>query len=108
LPSIKFSTFIFRKCRCGDQGDEENAWYAPGKRALPAKRGMVTLTLLTNIRRRNRDSQWERVAYVQLPHAVAYIVLSARDEASYRKDLAALRQAENLHLLEPKNGAKLH
>ncbi len=35
-------------------------------------------------------SQWERVAYVQLPRAVAYIVLSSRDEASYRKDSGAL------------------
>ena len=35
-------------------------------------------------------SQWERVAYVQLPHAVAYIVLSSRDKASYQKDSGAL------------------
>jgi hypothetical protein len=35
-------------------------------------------------------SQWERVAYVQLPKAVAYIVFSARDEASYRKNFPAL------------------
>jgi tetratricopeptide (TPR) repeat protein len=38
-------------------------------------------------------SQWERVAYVQLPHAVAYIVLSSRDQASYRKDAPALTEA---------------
>jgi hypothetical protein len=38
------------------------------------------------------DSQWERVAYVQLPRAVAYIVLSSRDEASYRKDSGALQE----------------
>ena len=38
-------------------------------------------------------SQWERVAYVQLPHAVAYIVLSSRDQASYRKDALALTEA---------------
>ena len=37
-------------------------------------------------------SQWERVAYVQLPHAVAYIVLSSRDHASYQKDSGALQQ----------------
>ena len=36
-------------------------------------------------------SQWERVAYVQLPKAVAYIVLSSRDEAGYRKDAGALK-----------------
>jgi hypothetical protein len=35
-------------------------------------------------------SQWERIAYNQLPKAVAYIVFSARDEASYRKNFPAL------------------
>jgi hypothetical protein len=38
-------------------------------------------------------AQWERVAYVQLPKAVAYVVLSSRDEASYRKDNPALQEA---------------
>jgi hypothetical protein len=38
-------------------------------------------------------SQWERVGYVQLPHAVAYIVLSSRDQSSYRKDAPALTEA---------------
>ncbi len=37
-------------------------------------------------------SQWERVAYIQLPRAVAYIVFSARDEASYRKNFPALNE----------------
>jgi hypothetical protein len=37
-------------------------------------------------------SQWERVAYIQLPKAVAYIVFSARDEATYRKDFSALNE----------------
>jgi len=36
--------------------------------------------------------QWERVAYIQLPKAVAYIVFSARDEASYRKNFPALKE----------------
>lgn len=35
-------------------------------------------------------SQWERVAYIQLPQAVAYIVLSSRERASYEKDAPAL------------------
>src|SRR5205809_7710822 len=35
-------------------------------------------------------SQWERVGYVQLPHAVAYIVPSSRDHASYNTDSGAL------------------
>jgi hypothetical protein len=48
-------------------------------------------------------SQWERVAYVQLPKAAAYIVLSSRDEASYRKDFRALREVlKSFHYLEPK------
>jgi hypothetical protein len=37
-------------------------------------------------------SQWEQVAYIQMPGAVAYIVLSARDESSFRKDAPALRE----------------
>ena len=37
-------------------------------------------------------SQWERVAYVQLPHAVAYIVLTSRDKSHYQKDCGALEQ----------------
>jgi hypothetical protein len=35
-------------------------------------------------------SQWERVAYIQLPGAVAYVVLSSRNEESYRRDNHAL------------------
>jgi hypothetical protein len=48
-------------------------------------------------------SQWERVAYVQLPKAVAYVVLSSRDEASYRKDSPALAEVLKTFIyLEPK------
>ena len=48
-------------------------------------------------------SQWERVGYVQLPHAVAYIVLSSRDKASYSKDAPALEKVlKTLVYLEPK------
>jgi len=49
-------------------------------------------------------SQWERVGYVQLPHAVAYIVLSSRDKASYQKDSGALEKVlKSLVYLEPKS-----
>ena len=49
-------------------------------------------------------SQWERVAYVQLPKAVAYIVLSSQDEANYRKDSGALQQVlKTFVYLEPKS-----
>ena len=54
-------------------------------------------------------SQWERVAYVQLPKAVAYIVLSSRDEASYRKDARALREVlQSFKYLEPKTETGAH
>jgi hypothetical protein len=48
-------------------------------------------------------SQWERVGYVQLPHGVAYIVLSSRDKASYEKDSGALEKVlKTLVYLKPK------
>jgi hypothetical protein len=49
-------------------------------------------------------SQWERVAYVQLPHAVAYIVLTSRDKSSYQKDCGALEEMlkGSFIYLEPK------
>ena len=54
-------------------------------------------------------SQWERVAYVQLPHAVAYIVLSSRDQANYRKDAPALQEVlKTFVYLEPKTDIKSH
>jgi hypothetical protein len=54
-------------------------------------------------------SQWERVAYVQLPRAVAYIVLSSRDEASYRKDSGALQEVlKTFRYLQPKVDTKPH
>jgi hypothetical protein len=54
-------------------------------------------------------SQWERVAYVQLPKAVAYIVLSSRDEPSYRKDSGALQELLKTFIyLEPKADTEAH
>ena len=54
-------------------------------------------------------SQWERVAYVQLPHAVAYIVLSSRDEARYRKDSPALQEVlKTFVYFEPKSVQEQH
>lgn len=48
-------------------------------------------------------SQSERIAYVQLPRAVAYIVFSARDEISYRKHAGALKEVlKSFAYLEPK------
>jgi hypothetical protein len=52
-------------------------------------------------------SQWERVAYVQLPRAVAYIVLSSQGETSYHKDAPALEKVlKTLVYLEPKADTK--
>src|SRR6266481_4255261 len=49
-------------------------------------------------------SQWARVGYVQLPQGVAFIVLSSRDQASYRKDSGALEKVlKTLVYLEPKS-----
>ena len=54
-------------------------------------------------------SQWERVAYVQLPKAVAYIVLSSRDKTSYQKDSSALQEALKTFIyLEPKSDQQQH
>jgi hypothetical protein len=44
-------------------------------------------------------SQWERVAHVQLPYVVAYIVLSSRDHASYQKDSGALQDVLKTFIL---------
>ena len=49
-------------------------------------------------------SQWERVAYVQLPQGVGYIVLTSRDRASYQKDSGALEKVlQTLVYVEPKS-----
>ncbi len=54
-------------------------------------------------------SQWERVAYVQLPHSVAFIVLSSRDHASYQKDSGALQEVLKTSIyLEPKPDSEKH
>src|SRR6184192_9423 len=49
-------------------------------------------------------SQWERIGYIQLPQAVAYIVLSSRDKTSYQKDSGALEKVlKTLVYVEPKS-----
>ena len=37
-------------------------------------------------------SRWERVAYIQLPKAVAYVVYSADEEAAFRRHQLASRE----------------
>jgi hypothetical protein len=54
-------------------------------------------------------SQCERIAYVQLPKAVAYIVLSARDKASYHKNAGALQEVlKTFVYMEPKTEKPEH
>ena len=54
-------------------------------------------------------SQWERVAYIQLPRAVGYIVFSSRDESSYRKDARALTEVlKTFGYLKPKSDSSRH
>jgi hypothetical protein len=54
-------------------------------------------------------TQWERVAYVQLPHAVGYIVLSSRDHASYQRDSGALQEVlKTFVYLQPKTDQEKH
>jgi tetratricopeptide (TPR) repeat protein len=49
-------------------------------------------------------SQWERVGYVQLPQGVAYIVLTSRDQASYKRDSGVLEKVlKTLVYVEPKS-----
>ncbi len=49
--------------------------------------------------------RFERVAYLQLPKAVAYIVYTADNEAAFRKHQAALQQViKSFTYLEPKGG----
>ena len=53
-------------------------------------------------------AQWERVGYVQLFAAVAYIVLSSRDQASYGKDSDALEKVlKTLVYFDPKSEATM-
>jgi hypothetical protein len=49
-------------------------------------------------------ARYERIGYVQLPHAVAYIVFSASDRAGYRKHAGALKEVlKSFAYLEPKS-----
>jgi hypothetical protein len=49
-------------------------------------------------------SQWEQAAYIQLPGAVAYIILSSKDESSFHHDAAALKEVlKSFAYMEVKN-----
>jgi tetratricopeptide (TPR) repeat protein len=49
-------------------------------------------------------SQWERVGYIQLPQGVAFVVLTSRDQASYKRDSEVLEKVlKTLVYVEPKS-----
>jgi hypothetical protein len=98
------------------QYEDVNAFVAAAIKDMKAKHGTPKEKIASGKTRDGHDyfineypatknySQWERVGYVQLPRAVAYIVLSSRDQASYKKDSGALQDVlKNTFLyLEPK------
>src|SRR5438477_1273252 len=101
------------------QYENANAFVAAAIKEMKAKRGTPKEKIVSGKTHDGHDyfineypasksySQWERVAYVQLPRAVAYVVLSSRDEKSYRKDSGALQEVlKTFVYLEPKNGGE--
>ena len=57
------------------KGMEKSAWQDRKKRSLLVKRQDGRDYFINEYPATKTYSQWERVGYVQLPHAVAYIVL---------------------------------
>src|SRR5260370_4427545 len=108
-------TIMYAKI-AGTQFENVNAFVAMAIKEMQQTHGKPKQKIASGKTRDGRDyfineypatktySQWERVAYVQLPHAVAYIVLSSRGEANYRKDSGALQEVlKTFVYLEPKS-----
>ena len=75
------------------------------RRLLPVKPRTATITSSTNILRQRIIRSGNAWA-TQLPQAVAYIVLTSRDKASYQKDSGALEKVlKTLVYVEPKSEA---
>jgi hypothetical protein len=101
----------------GEEFEDVNAFVAMAIQKMAAKHGRPKEKIASGKTKDGRNyfineypatktySQWERVAYVQLPHAVAYIVLSSRDKKSYQKDSGALEAMlkDSFVYLQPKN-----
>src|SRR5215470_16305847 len=96
------------------QFEDANAFVAMAIKEMKAKHGTPKEKIASGETQDGHDyfineylatttySQWERVGYVQLPHAVAYIVFSSRDKASYNKDEPALQEVlKSLTYLKP-------
>lgn len=111
-------TIIYAKI-ASTQYESVNAFVADAIKNMEQARGKPKEKIATGKTRDGHDyfineypatksySQWEQAAYVQLPHAVAYLILSSRDEASYRKDSSALQEVLKTFIyLEPKAGKK--
>ena len=107
-------TIIYAKI-ASTEFEDVNEFVAWAIKGMEAKRGTPKQKIASGKTQDGRDyfineypatktySQWERVGYVQLPHAVAYIVLSSRDKTSYSKDAPALEKVlKTLVHLEPK------
>ena len=105
----------------GTEYEDVNAFVATAIKEMKAKHGTPKEKIASGKTHDGHDyfineyaatktySQWERVAYVQLPHAVGYIVLSSRDKASYRKDSGALEEVLKTFIyLEPKSAQESH
>lgn len=105
----------------GTEFEDVNAFVATAIGEMKAKHGIPREKIASGKTKDGHDyfineypatknySQWERVGYVQLPHAVAYIVLSSRDHSSYRKDSGALQDVlKTLVYLEPKKDSDSH
>jgi hypothetical protein len=85
-----------------EEFDDVNQFVATAIKKMKAQHGIPKEKIASGKTKDSRDyfineypatkkySQWERVAYVQVPHAGAYRVLSSRDKASYQKDSGAL------------------
>jgi tetratricopeptide (TPR) repeat protein len=100
----------------GPQWEGVNAFVATAIKEMKAKHGIPKEKIASGKTRDGHDyfineypptknySQWERVGYVQLPQGVAYIVLTSRDQASYKKDSGALEKVlQSLVYVEPKS-----
>ena len=99
----------------GPQWEGVNAFVTMAIREMKAKHGTPKEKIASGKTKDGHDyfineypatkmySQWERVGYVQLPQGVGYIVLTSRDQASYKKDSGALEKVlQSLVAVEPK------
>jgi hypothetical protein len=108
-------TVIYAKI-ASTEFEDVNEFVAWAIKGMKAKRGTPKEKIASGKTADGRDyfineypatktySQWERVGYVQLPHAVVYIVLSSRNKTSYSKHAPALEKVlKTLVYLEPKS-----